>query len=133
MKRFLVDEKHFPPVSHRFTAVYSRDKEYLFDLHQPNFFNTWTRARIVQFILDRQHFSRNNAHDFSFGIERLTNDGTYLAAYALHDGEINIKGSRRYLLYRKWASLKKIFHYQPLDYIKDYFGVKIGIYFAWLG
>lgn len=39
----------------------------------------------------------------------------------------------RYLLYTQWASVKKIFHYQPLDYIKEYFGVKIGLYFAWLG
>lgn len=39
----------------------------------------------------------------------------------------------RYLLYENWASLTKCFHYQPLDYIKDYFGVKIGLYFAWLG
>ena len=23
--------------------------------------------------------------------------------------------------------------YQPIDYIKDYFGVKFGLYFAWLG
>jgi anoctamin-1 len=39
----------------------------------------------------------------------------------------------RYLLYTEWASVNKIFHYQPLDYIKEYFGVKIGLYFAWLG
>lgn len=39
----------------------------------------------------------------------------------------------RYLLYTEWASVGKCFHYQPLDYIKEYFGVKIGLYFAWLG
>lgn len=33
----------------------------------------------------------------------------------------------------KWASVKRWYRYQPLDYIKDYFGVKIAIYFAWLG
>ena len=39
----------------------------------------------------------------------------------------------RHLLYSKWASLTKWYRYQPLDYIKEYFGVKIGLYFAWLG
>lgn len=28
-KKFLIDELNFPRKSHRFTAVYSRDKEYL--------------------------------------------------------------------------------------------------------
>lgn len=132
-KFFSVDEEEFPTMGHRFTAIYSRDKEYLFDLEHPNFFNTWVRARVCQFILDRQRFSREAAHDFSFGIERLVNDQTYIAAYALHDGDLTTEGSRRHLLYTKWASVRKIFSYQPLDYIKDYFGVKIGIYFAWLG
>lgn len=39
----------------------------------------------------------------------------------------------RNLLYTEWASIKKSFRYQPLDYVKEYFGVKIGLYFAWLG
>lgn len=39
----------------------------------------------------------------------------------------------RELLYTNWASVKKWYRYQPLDDIKEYFGVKIGLYFAWLG
>lgn len=39
----------------------------------------------------------------------------------------------RFLLYKEWANVKKCLHYQPLDYVKEYFGVKIGLYFAWLG
>lgn len=39
----------------------------------------------------------------------------------------------RALLYKHWASVKKWYRYQPLDDIKEYFGVKIGLYFAWLG
>lgn len=39
----------------------------------------------------------------------------------------------RYLLYTEWASVKKWHRYQPLDYIKEYFGIKIALYFAWLG
>lgn len=36
-------------------------------------------------------------------------------------------------LYNEWAAVGKWYRYQPLDYVKDYFGVKIGLYFAWLG
>lgn len=39
----------------------------------------------------------------------------------------------RNLLSYEWASVSKWYRYQPVDYIKDYFGVKIGLYFAWLG
>lgn len=36
-------------------------------------------------------------------------------------------------LYNEWAAVSKCYRYQPLDYIKEYFGVKIALYFAWLG
>ena len=39
----------------------------------------------------------------------------------------------RSLLFHEWASFKKIFKLQPLDAVRDYFGVKIALYFAWLG
>ncbi len=133
VKGLLTDEKNFPPLTHRFTAIYSRQKEYLFDIHNENFFTAAIRSRIVQFILDRNRFSDSEADDNSFGIDRLVMDETYIAAYPLHDGEINQPGSMRHKLFHKWGSLKKWYKYQPLDYIKDYFGVKIGLYFAWLG
>ncbi len=105
-KRFLVDEKHFPQKSHRFTAVYSRDKEYLyvtphthlqwtvinlpfityrFDVTQPSFFTAAIRSRIVKFILDRIRFAEDMTDSYAFGIDRLISDEVYIAAYPLHD------------------------------------------------
>nr|XP_012142541.1 PREDICTED: anoctamin-1 isoform X1 [Megachile rotundata] len=133
MKKYYVDKTIFPTMKHSFTAVYSRDKEYLFDLDSPNFFTPATRARIVQFILDRTRFTETKHDDFAFGMERLISEKAYVAAYPLHDGDLHAQDCMRSLLYNEWASLRKCLHYQPLDYIKEYFGVKIGLYFAWLG
>ena len=41
-------------------------------------------------------------------------------------GDINEKDTMRETLYTNWASLGKWYRYQPLDYVKEYFGVKIG-------
>lgn len=48
-------------------------------------------------------------------------------------GDLKTPGSQRHLLYTEWAAISKCLKYQPLDGVKEYFGVKIGLYFAWLG
>ncbi|XP_076067537.1 anoctamin-5-like isoform X4 [Oratosquilla oratoria] len=127
------DNDVFPPKNRHFTAVYSRDREYLFDVTD-QFFIQSIRARIVDFIIRRKKFiDECEGDEYAFGIERLRNDGTYDACYPIHDGDIREEGSERCLLYRHWASLINFYKYQPLDYIKEYYGVKIGLYFAWLG
>ncbi|CAB3375249.1 Hypothetical predicted protein [Cloeon dipterum] len=128
-----VDTANFPQKGHRFTAVYSRTKEYLFDTESVEFFTPAIRSRIVDFILDRTYYEDKSLDPNALGINRLITEGVYSAAYPLHDGDLKVPGSQRYLLYHEWASVKRCFRYQPLDYIKDYFGVKIGLYFAWLG
>lgn len=85
MKHYYVDTTIFPKIKHRFTAVYSRDKEYLFDYDIPEFFTPATHSRIVQFILDRTKFTKNKQDDFAFGIDRLISEHAYVAAYPLHD------------------------------------------------
>ena len=39
----------------------------------------------------------------------------------------------RQILYWHWARWQCAGKYQPLDNIREYFGEKISIYFAWLG
>ena len=78
------DEDH----SMRFTAAYSRDKEYLFDIppQKEQFFSTAQRAQVVEFVLKRKSFSANLSDANEFGISRLLNDKVYIAAYPLHEG-----------------------------------------------
>ncbi|ODN06507.1 Anoctamin-1 [Orchesella cincta] len=130
---FRVDPRMFPQKDQKMTAVYTREKEYLFDVNEDEFFTPAVRARIVDFILRRKRYTDNDLDDFAFGIERLLTAGVYFAAYPLHDGDLKTPGSQRYLLYNEWAALGKGLKYQPLDAVKEYFGVKIGLYFAWLG
>lgn len=87
MKR-LFDEE-YNDNSMIFTAPYSRDKEYLFDIpteDREQFFSSSQRAQIVEFILKRKSFSQNPTDVFSMGINKLLQDSVYLAAYPLHEG-----------------------------------------------
>ncbi|CAG9107102.1 unnamed protein product [Plutella xylostella] len=133
MQKIRIDPKIFPERKSRLTAIFSKDKEYLFDTTSECFWTPSIRSRIVQFILDRKKFTESEHDDFSFGVARLISNCTYSAAYPLHDGDLKTAGSMRHLLYTEWAEVSKCLKYQPLDYVKDYFGVKIGLYFAWLG
>ncbi|CAH0560973.1 unnamed protein product [Brassicogethes aeneus] len=125
-----LDPQKFPPQKYQLTAEFSRDKEYLFDTKAPNFFNSSVRTTVISYILERERFGRE---DQDKGVKRLITEGVYKAAYPLHDGDLDTKGSQRNLLLKQWASVSKCIKYQPIDEIKDYFGVKFALYFAWLG
>ncbi|XP_054270658.1 anoctamin-1 isoform X2 [Macrosteles quadrilineatus] len=136
-ENIFINQEVFPEYKQRFTAIYSRDKEYLFDSSSPGFFTPAIRSRIVQFVLDRTFFKSDDGtkanNVFSFGIERLISYNVYSAAYPLHDGDLYTPGTMRYSFYHHWASIQRWYRYQPIDHIRQYFGVKIGLYFAWLG
>lgn len=104
----------------------------------------------MDFLLRRKRFSDNDEDDFSFGIARLIKLGVYSDAYPVHDGsledESKIRGVDRRLymqflfsesdrckLYQEWGRFCNWYKFQPLDTVRRYYGVKVALYFAWLG
>ncbi|SPP88740.1 blast:Anoctamin-6 [Drosophila guanche] len=117
----------FPEREPRIHLEFSRNYLELYDTEHPNYFDDSTRYSIINFILQRQHFLEGEETADNLGIEKLVQDGIYTCAYTLHD-----KADRDRLL-KEWANITKWKNLQPLDQIKDYFGAKVALYFAWLG
>ncbi|KAK7892123.1 hypothetical protein WMY93_024086 [Mugilogobius chulae] len=93
---------------------------------------------IVYYILSRSSYFHDCDRD-KIGIKRLLNNGTYTAAFPLHDcrywksSSYSNCESDRYKLYKYWAQFLCFFKEQPIHLIRKYYGEKIGLYFAWLG
>lgn len=129
-----LDHRTFPHHSYELYHEFSRDKSYLFDVNEPNFFPHFVRLAVVNFILERTAFADKESADLNcIGIEKLLSDSVYITAYPIHDGHYKDQGSQRALLFNEWAKMKNWIKHQPLDTIKNYFGVKIALYFSWLG
>ncbi|KAG5895568.1 hypothetical protein JTB14_002332 [Gonioctena quinquepunctata] len=125
-----LDPGKFPVKKYELTAEFSRDKSYLFNVDDPNFFDTSVRITVASYILEREKFG---VEDQEKGIKRLIAENVYKAAYPLHDGDLHDASSKRKLLLDEWASVSKCIKFQPIDEMKDYFGVKLALYFTWLG
>ncbi|XP_065225238.1 anoctamin-2-like [Planococcus citri] len=114
-------------------AEYSRDKSYLFDEHDSNFFDYSVRVIVITHILEKIPWGEDANDSCRIGIESLIKEDVYEAAYPLHDGGYTQEGSLRNHLRVEWANAKSWIKLQPIDDIKDYLGVKSAFYFAWLG
>ncbi|KAM9853899.1 anoctamin-5 [Aulostomus maculatus] len=138
---FRLPEDIMHPEPDFFTAPFNKSKQDFFLIDdKETFFPPSTRNRIVFYILSRCSYVRNECGEKDKkGIKRLLNNGTYSAAFPLHDcrywkrsKDVHCE-SERYSLYKYWARFLCFFKEQPLNLIRKYYGEKIGIYFAWLG
>ncbi|XP_068459823.1 anoctamin-5 isoform X3 [Clinocottus analis] len=138
---FRLPEHIMNPQPDYFTAPFDKSKSDFFLIdNKDTFFSPSTRNRIVYYILSRCSYFRDECGDKDKkGIKRLLNNGTYTAAFPLHDSRYWTKSkdanceSDRYSLHKHWARFLCFFKEQPLNLIRKYYGEKIGIYFAWLG
>ncbi|XP_065224675.1 anoctamin-2-like [Planococcus citri] len=114
-------------------AEYSRDKYYLFDENDPDFFDYSVRIIVIDYILSKIPWGKDANDPCRIGIQPLIEEDVYEAAYPLHDGDYRSEGSLRNQLRVEWADTRSWIKLQPIDEIKDYLGVKSAFYFAWLG
>ncbi|KAJ8394956.1 hypothetical protein AAFF_G00040790 [Aldrovandia affinis] len=138
---FRLPEHVMNPKPDYFTSSFDKEKIDFFLINdKETIFPPSTRNRIVYYILSRcPYYKEDHTDKDKKGIKRLLNNGTYHSAFPLHDSRYWMESrnakfeSERYSLYKNWARFICFYKEQPVNLIRQYYGEKIGIYFAWLG
>ncbi|KAE8749817.1 hypothetical protein FOCC_FOCC003555 [Frankliniella occidentalis] len=143
MPNIMAEEVPGKPVDF-YTCPFRRSKidRFLGSDNQQTYFSSVQRSRVLYEILSTAMFGKKKKGEV--GIDRLVEEGVFSTAFSLHDGPYRDPSASpggpgpctmnpRQVLYEYWARWGEWYRYQPLDHIRDYFGEKIAIYFAWLG
>nr|XP_047139556.1 anoctamin-7 [Hydra vulgaris] len=135
---FIIENSYFNKTKTYFADIFdkSRLNEFYNGNHKDKLFSQTDRSRIVFHILETTSWCSN--YQIKRGLSYLMHENVFTDCYPIHDGPISKDDVRQVLstrikLYLEWGTFKQIFKYQPIDAIKDYFGVKVAFYFDWLG